>query len=609
METENDNQKLPETDNTPPKKHGIDNTFKLTVLTMIMLWCSQEPLGWSFLSWFALVPWVIATVRCEKYLKAAGINLVCATIYFIASLFWLSGITGPGLIALCIYLGLYFVICGFILRRLYVARQRWSFTLCLPIIWVGQEYLRGTLMTGFPWLFVSHTLIDYKLAQIAELTGAYGVSYLAAMVNGLICDGLLRPLVTINPRTGQKRSAGLYRLLLVCIVISGAHFFGVFRLNTVSQSCQPGPVVTVIQDTIPQFVKDSSASVDEIFDNHIKLSEEAVKDEFKESLIVWPETVVLRYINQEFLALADDAELFIEGFRDDLDESLDFDTRLSKLADSSDAALLVGTPGLVIRLSEDKAELTREKMTNSAIMYNSDGKRFSQRYDKMHRVPFGEYVPFKETIPWLNKLLLNLTPYDYDYSIAAGTKPVRFSFDQSIKDTDEEKTEVKNYGFAVAICYEDVIPETAKVLSNFEGVDFLVNISNDGWYVKAEQAKDGTGGYTCKPTSELMQHWAISRYRAIENRIGIARSVNCGVSGFIKPDGSVQTDSKGTLAANPRERRCQVGYLTDNVWIYDGSQTVYAKIGDAFAKVCTILMGILFIMTLRRTKMIHIQAQ
>ena len=609
METEKNKQDNTDTSIPKNKRSELGNAIKLTLLTMAMLWFSQEPVGWSFLSWFALVPWVVATVRYKKYLKMAAVNLLCGTLYFIASLYWLSGITGPGLIALCIYLGLYFVICGFILRRIYVARRRWWFTFCLPIIWVGQEYLRGTVMTGFPWLFLSHTLIDYRLAQVAEVIGAFGVTFLAAMVNGLLCDGLLRPLFDISPRTGQRRAAGMFRLLLVGIIISGSHLFGVFRINAVFKASRPGPSVTVVQDTIPQFVKDSAASIDEIFDSHINISREAAADDTEESLIIWPETIVLNSVNQEYLKLAEDADLFIEGFKNDLADSVESDKRLAKLAADSNSALLVGTPGITMTLSEDKTELSDKVRTNSAVMYKNNGDRFGQRYDKIHRVPFGEYVPFKESIPWLNKLLLNLTPYDYDYSIAAGTKPVRFEIEHKTKATEDAPSQTEHYGFAVAICYEDVIPDTSRMLSNYDGVDFLVNISNDGWYVKAYNLDDSSKDIVVKPTSELMQHWAISRYRAIENRIGIARSVNCGISGFIKPDGSVQTKSSGTLPADPKERRCETGYLTDYVWIYDGGKTIYARTGDIFALGCTIIMGIILIVTLKKEKLSTSEAE
>ena len=266
-----------------------------------------------------------------------------------------------------------------------------------------------------------------------------------------------------------------------------------------------------------------------------------------------------------------------------------------------DAELLVGTPGMILRLSDINSEVVIDR-TNSAIMYDSNGNRFPKRYDKMHLVPFGEYVPFKESIPWLNKLLLSLTPYEYDYSLLAGKMPVRFEVQQPIEETENQPAAAKKYGFAVAICYEDVIPQTARLLSNYEGVDFLVNISNDGWYVKTHELQCGGGIIEITPTSELMQHWNISRYRAIENRIGIARSVNCGISGFIKPDGSAQTNSTGTLSPEPRDRRCEVGYLTDHVWIYNGGRTIYAAIGDTFAITCTILMGIVFVITLKRSR-------
>jgi apolipoprotein N-acyltransferase len=146
---------------------------------------------------------------------------------------------------------------------------------------------------------------------------------------------------------------------------------------------------------------------------------------------------------------------------------------------------------------------------NSALLVRKNGN-FAGRYDKIHRVPFGEYVPLRAWMPFLQKL----TPYDFDYSIEAGEKSTRF--------------ELGKYRFGVLICYEDTDSRLARhyVKNEPDGppVDFLVNISNDGWF---------------NGTSEHDEHLAISRFRAIECRRALARAVNMGISAVIDGNGRV----------------------------------------------------------------------
>jgi apolipoprotein N-acyltransferase len=150
---------------------------------------------------------------------------------------------------------------------------------------------------------------------------------------------------------------------------------------------------------------------------------------------------------------------------------------------------------------------------NSALLVGRDGAA-QGRYDKIHCVPLGEYVPLRDEFPWMQYL----APYDNDYSVSAGRTETRFTLDQG---TD------RPYTFGVVICYEDADGERAIPYASSVGgrpVDFLLNISNDGWF-------DGT--------SEHDEHLAICRFRAIECRRAVARAVNMGISALIDGNGRV----------------------------------------------------------------------
>jgi apolipoprotein N-acyltransferase len=156
----------------------------------------------------------------------------------------------------------------------------------------------------------------------------------------------------------------------------------------------------------------------------------------------------------------------------------------------------------------------KERRYNSAVLIQArqdpDGFQGvpSGRYDKMHRVPFGEYVPFQESMPWMK----TFAPYDFEYSIRPGKQFTNFNLD--------------SYSFGVLICFEDTDPELARhyVGHSQASADFFINISNDGWW-------RGTSGHD--------EHLAISRFRAIENRRAVCRAVNMGISSVIDGNGRV----------------------------------------------------------------------
>jgi apolipoprotein N-acyltransferase len=147
---------------------------------------------------------------------------------------------------------------------------------------------------------------------------------------------------------------------------------------------------------------------------------------------------------------------------------------------------------------------------NSAVLI-ADGLPLG-RYDKVHRVPFGEYVPVRNWLPWLSAV----APYDFDYSVHPGEQFTHFPLAAAAGD----------FSFGVVICYEDTVPEMANpyVRDPQSAVNFLINISNDGWF-------DGT--------SEHDEHLAICRFRAVECRRSVARAVNMGISAVVDSNGRV----------------------------------------------------------------------
>ena len=198
--------------------------------------------------------------------------------------------------------------------------------------------------------------------------------------------------------------------------------------------------------------------------------------------------------------------------------------------------MVVGNIG--VDRTHDRQNLRGYNLFNSASFIGPDG-RFSGRYDKMHLVPFGEYVPFKKLFFFAGHLLAEVGTFE-----AGGHRQVMTA---------------GGHHFGVFICYESIFGDEVREFSRL-GADVLVNISNDGWY---------------GDTSAPWQHLNMVRMRAVENHRWVLRATNTGVTGAIDPEGRV-------VAAAPRHVRTAIRVP----FRFEHDQTFYAKHGDWFAWLC-----------------------
>jgi apolipoprotein N-acyltransferase len=213
---------------------------------------------------------------------------------------------------------------------------------------------------------------------------------------------------------------------------------------------------------------------------------------------------------------------------------------------------------------------------NSAFLYGPDGQQALEQYNKIHLVPFGEVVPFKKNFPWLYRQLMRFTPYDYEYSLDYGTD---FTVFQMRTNSGDEQTR----RFAVMICYEGTMPNIARrfcrASDGRKGVDLLLNISNDGWFVKFEDGK-------VRPSAELPQHAVVTAFRAVENRVSIVRSVNTGISCLIDPLGRIKNQPlAGNLPRKAMERKGMAGWFVDKVPV-DSRMTFFTRWGPWLGICC-----------------------
>jgi apolipoprotein N-acyltransferase len=533
------------------------------VASAIMLTVIQPPISWAPLAWVSLVPFILACSPAAKPKSLAVVAYLVSLCYWLGNLYWIGPVTWLGWLAFCLYTALLWPILALCLR--YCRIKRIPLFLAVPVLAVGVERLQGLFLGGFFWRFLAHSqYANITLIQIADIFGAAGLSFLIAMVNGLAAE----LVIAAREKTFFKVSS-LLKTALVCLALLLTVSYGRWRLSESDKFIETGPLVASLQSNVPQSVKQSFEDSEVIFDELLQAS--CASAEAGAELIVWPETMVQAVLDPRVLILLDSSHIYRI-----FDEAL-------KEHSADTAFVLVGAYGGRPQIQEN-FDIKLVQRYNSVFLYQPDGTQADKQYSKIHLVPFGEFVPFRKSFPLLYKLLMKFTPYDYDYSIDAGTEYTVFEM------TSGKGRDQRAYKFGVMICYEDTVPAIARRFAKTEhgvkNLHWLINISNDGWFVRFKNGK-------VFPSTELSQHTAICVFRAVENRLAVLRSVNTGISCLIDTLGRIQDGFiAGTLPHQAIMRTGMAGWLIDKVPI-DKRVTFFSKYGqwlDFCCAVCFVLL-------------------
>lgn len=346
---------------------------------------------------------------------------------------------------------------------------RWGAALWGPAaLWVALEWLRTHLFSGFPWNPAAHAWTDLPGALAAAAwIGAYGVSFLLVLANAAIASSLRRGE---GGRRGERwREAGAGLLVVIAILGAAAWWQRGGEASEVGEAGAGSESIDVriVQPNIPNLVEIDWPTVFANYRGLLELSRAACAEG---ALVIWPESAAWPYV------LARD-----EALREDV------------------AALAASGCGILL----NSAHADGDDWYNSAYLVAPGAGGSPQRYDKRHLVPFGEYVPLGELMPWVRGL-----------ARAAG----------SFRPADElALLRWRSAELGVAICFEIVFPEEVADLTR-AGASVLVTITNDAWY-----------GDTAAPR----QHFRAARWRAAESRRSVLRAAVTGISGVIGPDGRV----------------------------------------------------------------------
>ncbi len=436
---------------------------------------------------------------------------IAYTVAVMGRLGWIVGCLAAFLVSS--YLAAYFAAAGYCLFRLHGRfgdKGLWAF----PFAWTGIEYARSLLVTGFPWVLSGYTLSgSARLSQAADLAGVYGLGFLLSATG--ICVYLAAKALS-----GDRRRDAVVPSALFIAVVVFLFAYGSIRLRQEGGAIAGrGIRVGIAQGGIDQNRKWDPAFQGATLSIYESLSREAASRGAE--VIVWPET----------------AAPFFYGWEAEMSGQVD------RIAAENKVPLIFGAPWF--------SPSEGGKYYNSVFLL--DGRGVPQgRYDKRHLVPFGEYIPLRPLLNFLQKLTAGGTDF------SRGTGPALFPV---------------RGGFAGAsICYEAVFPGIIRD-SVLEGAQWLVNVTNDAWF-----------GDTVAPR----QHLAMARMRCVEFRRPMVRAANSGISAVI--------DSRGETVAS-------LGLFRPGVVVAEifprGEQTVYAKTGEIFAISCTIIGILLLIASMR----------
>ncbi|MBE0504164.1 MAG: apolipoprotein N-acyltransferase [Desulfuromonadales bacterium] len=474
--------------------------FSSTIAGLLLALAYPRP-DFAAIAWVALVPLCLC-LHARPFWSgfAAGLGFFGLVLYWLNIVMVTFGHLHPLLSLFCYlvlvaYLALFFAgvtwVTAYLQRRLNL-----SAALTFPVLWVAFEYLRAHALTGFPWALLGYSQQSWLQAiQSADLFGVYGLSYLLALVNVTVA----LVIIALRERRPMPRLAIAASILL----FSANLLYGYLSLQKNPAEREQTLTTTLVQGNIDQSIKWNPAFVQSTVDRYRDLSL-AAAGEYKSELIVWPESATPFYYQDQ--------------------NSLGEEVR--QVAIRSQAALLFGSPAY-----EKRAD-GRWHFLNSAFLLGPQGETLG-RGDKVHLVPFGEYVPLKKVLPFVNKLVEGIG----DFS-AGIIQPLRLG----------------EHRIGILVCYEGIFPELARAYVN-QGSDLLVNVTNDAWY-----------GHSSAP----YQHLSMARFRAIENRIWLARAANTGISAFIDPTGLI-------IGATPI-----FVTLSTTAKVGLGSRpTLYRSIGDA----------------------------
>lgn len=484
----------------------------------LMLAASFPNLEIAALAWVGFVP-ILLAARGLPLRGAFAVGWIGGLAFYLATVYWVAvtivrytavplPVAVATLVLMCSVLALYHG--AFVAGLAWFDRRRLPTIWLAPALWVTLEWLRSWLFIGFPWASLGYSQYRYHdLVQVAEVTGVYGISAVIVFFNVVA--------TAVAAERGRHSRRLLPALIVTTVLVAGLPIGGRLRATSVAARPPAGTLrVALVQGNIEQDHKWDPAYQDATVERYRSLTIAAGAE--APDLVVWPETATPFFFQ--------DQGRYRQG--------------VLELAGEVDAYLLFGSPAYRRVASGAFEELNRAYLVSPA-------GREVDSYDKMQLVPFGEYVPFRRVLFFVDQIVHAVG------TVVPGVVPTVF--------------EMPGARFGVLVCYEGIFPALTRRFVH-GGADFLVNVTNDAWYGR---------------TSAPRQHLAHATLRAVENRVPLVRAANTGISAVIEPDGRIRWE----------------GPLFEPLWhveeiAWPGVRTFYAAYGDVFAWLCVLASAAAF---------------
>jgi apolipoprotein N-acyltransferase len=514
------------------------------------------PIWRTTICWIALTPLLKALISRDRrgqplgVLQGAMLGYASGIVWYLGNCYWIyatmhlyGGIAKPAaagiLLLFCLYLGLYHALFGGLVTMFgrIECKNVQSALLLSPFAWVAVELARARI-TGLPWDLLGIAQVDNPLlTRLAPFTGAYGLSFVVAAINAL---WLMR--FTLKERRYTRTAmtgAG------VCIVLL---YVGFLRSLHGKARERTSAVATLVQENIEVGAENTGPQLSE--EERLALySDMSLYPgmNYCSGIPELPSTPCMKVVplgeegpSAQGTPARTDLVVWPEAPNDFFERDAKFRSAMSEVARAANAPVIVGDIGV----DDNRGVKRGYDLYNSAEFVVPDGS-FVGRYDKMHLVPFGEYVPYKELFFFAGKLLEDVGEFD------PGKSRRVFA--------------INGHKYGTFICYESIFGDEVRQFVDL-GADVLVNISDDGWY---------------GDTSAAWEHLNMVRMRAIENHRWVLRATNTGVTASIDPEGRVVMAAKRHVRTSLR-----VGFN------YEHDITFYAKHGDLFAALCALVAGV-----------------
>jgi apolipoprotein N-acyltransferase len=446
-------------------------------------------------------------------------------VYFAGTLYWITRVMAVygGLpwavaailnVALIAYLALFPALFAIVMRRGFDAFGAQALA-AAPLVWVATELGRTYILTGFPWVLLGYSQVEVlPIAQLASLFGVYGVSALVAAVSAAAAN------VVIGEPGTRLRAVVAVSVLLLVVGTWGSRRAAAAEWTRIGEPIRVG----LVQGNVDQAQKWDPARSEFIFNNYLAMTRMAIAR--GAGLVLWPESSTpFNFEEARDRALAD---------------------RVRTLARQAEVPILIGSDQI------DHGVPTQ--YFNSAFLVQADGTTGGV-YRKMHLVPFGEFVPFKQVLFFAGPLVESVSDF------SAGDEPVLLP--------------VGSHVISTSICYEIVYPNLVRQFV-LGGSELLTTITNDAWF-----------GATSAP----YQHFAQASMRAIEEGRYLVRAANTGISGIVDPYGRVLDRS---VIYEPAVLVGDARFLK--------TTTLYTRIGDVVAYASVVASVAMVVLARRRVQ-------